>query len=583
MRACKLSLLCTVGMELIPAAYLAERQVPSPAQPSRYGRGLHLYFHLKCPDGSDLEHYRFVSPELVAYYPAGEETMKGLKLTRRDFLQHFGAAGGASLLFGAMNSLELMAAPAGPRPDLQGRPRNGRVIVLGAGISGLTAAYELGKHGYEVHLLEARDRVGGVNHSIRRGTEETEIDTGERQLCTFDEGLYFNGGPWRIPHSHTTVLDYCKELRVPLQFFINESDASYLYFEGEEIGALSGKRVRLREVKSDMRGYTSELLSKAIDQGRLDLPLTGEDRERLVEYLVSEGYLDSADRVYRGSTARGSDDLLEITALLRSGFANRIRSIDSGVGRAPMFQPIGGMDQIPLAFQRVLGDKISLGTEVRSIRQTPDEVRVRVAERRSGQERELTADYLISSLPLTVLAELDAQLSPELTSAIRELRYSTSAKIGIQMRRRFWEEDDGLYGGVAYTNLPIGQFSYPSNDFLSDKGVLLGFYANGEVGGADKMPISGRLQHVVDTTSKFHPQIREEYENGYCVFWDKIRYSQGAYASTPGPALLSRLSQPDGRIYLGCAAISDNPAWMDGAIRAAWGATERLHQRAMSA
>src|SRR5689334_18902207 len=86
-----------------------------------------------------------------------------LPLTRRAFLERFGLVGGSTLMMTAMRSWDLMAAQAGPRPDLLGRANGTKVIVLGAGVSGLTVGYELSKLGYNVRILEARDRVGGVN------------------------------------------------------------------------------------------------------------------------------------------------------------------------------------------------------------------------------------------------------------------------------------------------------------------------------------------------------------------------------------------------------------------------------------
>src|SRR5215468_9974394 len=95
--------------------------------------------------------------------------------TRRDFLERFGLVGGSALVMSAMRSWNLMAQDAGPRPVLSGRPNGTKVIVLGAGVSGLTVCYELAKLGYNVHILEARDRVGGVNWTLRRGATHTEI------------------------------------------------------------------------------------------------------------------------------------------------------------------------------------------------------------------------------------------------------------------------------------------------------------------------------------------------------------------------------------------------------------------------
>jgi monoamine oxidase len=508
-------------------------------------------------------------------------------LTRRRFLEQFGLVGGSTLVMTAMRSWELMAAQAGPRPVLTGRPNGTTVVVLGAGISGMTVAYELGKLGYQVSILEARDRVGGVNFTARRGATHTETGpAGETQVCGFDENLYFNGGPWRLPHWHTGVLGYCKELGVPLEIFINEGEASYFYHEGDNIGPLANKRVRLREVKADMIGYTCELMAKAVNQDALDMPLTAEDKERFVTFLVGEGYLDSADRAYRKTTARGPGDPHDFHALLQSGFGNRIRSVIEGTGQAPMFQPVGGMDQFPKGFQRKLGDTITFGAEVVSIRQSTDNVRVAYRNVKTGTMKEVTADYCVSCLPLTIVRALDVNLSAETMAAVKATPYSPSAKMGLQMKRRFWEEDDRIFGGHLYSNLPIGNLAYPSTGYFGDKGVLLGFYGNGQMSGLVNLPIKDRIEHVLTHASKVHPQIRTEFESAYCTWWEKTPYSLGAFATggTGGANTerLAKLGKPDHRIYLGCGAISGNGGWQEGAVAAAWKQVKQLHERVMA-
>jgi len=506
------------------------------------------------------------------------------RLTRRSFLQRLGQAGGSALVLGAMDAWSLAGAPAGLRPRWTGRPEGTRVLVLGAGISGLTAAHELTRLGYEVRVLEARDRVGGVNWSIRSGDRVEEID-GETQVCTFDEGQYLNGGPWRIPAQHQAVLDYCRELGVPLEWFINENDDGYAFFEGEQFGPLSGTRMRMREVKGDLRGYTAELLAKAVDQAALDLPLSEEDQELLIGYLVTEGYLDSEDHVYRGSAARGTGDPHDLAALLQTQIGNRFRSLGAQTFgfNGPWFQPVGGMDQIPRAFHRALGDRVTLGAEVRSIRNSGDEVRVVWRNTRTGEETEAVADFCVACLPLSVLRGIENNLSPEMSEAVTRVTYSVSSKIGMQMRERFWEREDGIYGGPTLTNLPVGQFSFPSQDLFSAKGVLLGFYANGDIPGRSGRPLleespEARIEHVLFHMERIHPQIREAHESGVSVFWSRIRYSQGAYA-VGGSSAIPTLSQPDGRIYLGCAAVSQAAAWMEGAIASAWRTVEQIHTR----
>ena len=505
-------------------------------------------------------------------------------VTRRRFLEQLGVVGGSSLVMTAMQSLDLMAGQAGVRPVLSGRG-NKKILVLGAGVSGLVAGYELGKLGYDCRILEARDRVGGLAWTVRKGTEHTEAN-GERQVCTFDEGQYVNVGPWRIPYTHTGVLNYCKELGVPLQIFLNEADGSYFYYEGTAAGTFAGKRVRLREVKADMIGHTNELLVKAIDQRALDLPLTAEDKNRFVNFLVGQGYLDSSDRTYKAFNNRGPGDPYEFAALLRSGYWNRMRSVPplNGTAAAPMFQPVGGMDQFPKGFQRAIGpNHIVFNAEVQSVHQDDTGVKVVYLDTKSNKKTELSADFVVVSMPLSVLSSVDINLSPEMMQAVKAVTYSNSAKMGLAMKRRFWEEDDQIFGGHLYSNLPLGEFSYPSYDFFTKKGVLLGLYANGPVLDLLDRPVKDRIEHVLTHASKVHPQIREEFESAYAVWWRKVKYNNGGFASGSGAARRTQLSKLENRILIGSAVTApySEPDWQEGAVAAGWQAVKTIHERAM--
>lgn len=99
------------------------------------------------------------------------------------------------------------------------------------------------------------------------------------------------------------------------------------------------------------------------------------------------------------------------------------------------------------------------------------------------------------------------------------------------------------------------------------------------------MPVEARIEHALMHASKVHPQIRAEFESAYCVFWEKIPYSLGAFSggSRRGGSSLSTLGVPDDRIFLGCAAVSGNGSWMEGAVAAAWQTLKALHHRAMTA
>src|ERR1044071_5426029 len=145
------------------------------------------------------------------------------KVSRRDFLHMAGAGGGPTAVLRAAMGLGLIPASAVVKPNVAMLRKSRKVLILGAGISGLTAAYELNKKGYEVQILEASFRAGGRNMTVRNGDRIDE--TGYPQVCNFDKDpdLYFNCGPARIPGHHQHLLDYCKELEVELAPFVNDN------------------------------------------------------------------------------------------------------------------------------------------------------------------------------------------------------------------------------------------------------------------------------------------------------------------------------------------------------------------------
>jgi monoamine oxidase len=249
-----------------------------------------------------------------------------------------------------------------------------------------------------------------------------------------------------------------------------------------------------------------------------------------------------------------------------------------------MFQPIGGMDQIWKAGARAIGpNRITMNAAVQSIRQDEKNATVVYKDTKSGKVTTLTADYVVMCLPMTILAGLDVQLSPDMMTAVKATSHSNSAKVGLAMKRRFWEEDEGIFGGHLYSDLPLGEFSYPSFGYFSKKGVLLGLYTNGQQGELVDKPVADHIEHVLMHSSKVHPQIRTELESAYAVRWRKVEYSRGGYAAGRGGAQAKKLATFDNRLLIGSAATTQysEPSWQEGAVGAAWQALTSLHERAM--
>ena len=499
-------------------------------------------------------------------------------ITRRAFLTRAAAAGGASLLYEAMTGLGVLAEATQAPFGLSGRVSGVRVLVLGGGLAGLTAAYELGKVGYDCRVLEARGRPGGRVFTVRRGTVSEEDGPG--QTAAFDDGMYFNAGPMRISHHHQTTLDYCRELQVPIEVFVADSDSAYL--DPSRSPELAGRRIRLREARADYDGYVAELLSKALSQAQLDQPLTAEDRDRLLAYLRGLGSL-TPQREYRGSARRSGYNPasrsapLPLRDLLGANFDFAL-GIDWD-SQPTMMQVVGGMDRLPAALAARLENRIVYRAAVREIRQSQRGVWAIYLDQ-DGQLKRVDADYCVSTIPLPVLSGVQKDLSPHVQSAITAATYDGAGKIGLQFRRRFWEADDDIYGGRSWTNHEIGQIIYPSHGFQTRKGVLVGYFLDFKRTMRERTPAE-RQKLALEQGGRIHPQYATEFEHAFSVSWPRVPWNRGSWRSESAKAheALSPLREPDGRVYFAGDYMTDMSSWMQGAFESARTVATAIHAR----
>lgn len=477
--------------------------------------------------------------------------------------------------------------------QLSPAPRGKHVVIIGAGLAGLASAYELGKLGYTCTLLEARDRVGGRCWSVRRKSTQIEVKN-PLQTAAFDEGLYFNAGPSRIPHHHELTLHYCRELKVPLEVYNNINESTYFYAEGK--GPLSNRKIRAREIHNDVRGYTSELLAKAIDQSKLDTGMSREDTEKIIEYLRAEGGLD-IDKLYKASARRGyseSPGAGDKPGKIADAYSFRdiVQSalLDPDFYHVPeytyelqmtMLQAKGGMDNIARAFLQKLTIKPVFGADVTSLRNTSSGVEV-VYKTGSGT-RSVTGDYCICTIPLPVLSNIDHNFTSNVSRAIDFATYVATGKIGLQFKRRFWEEDENIFGGITHTNNEITQIFYPSNDYLSQKGILIGYYNfNEKAMRTGALNTTEREKLALDKGALIHPQYKKEFENSFSVSWHLTPYSLGGWAvynADTRNSVYKALEKPEGNVYFAGEHTTYLNSWMAGAFESARKAVTSVHAR----
>jgi monoamine oxidase len=462
----------------------------------------------------------------------------------------------------------------------------------------MTAALELRKAGYNVQVLEFNNRAGGRNWSLRGGDSFTELG-GFTQACEFEQGLYINPGPWRIPYHHRALLDYCKRLGVALEPFIQLNHNAYLHASK----AFGGRPQRIREIKTDFQGQTSELLAKLTQQGKLDEVVTREDRELLLASLRSWGALDR-EYAYKASLIPASfrgyakdpgggltavpvaGEPISLSDILKSGLWRYLQNFARYEFQTTMFQPVGGMDMIGKAFAGQVGDLIRYNAKVTRIQQDDHGVTVTYTDLTApATPQQAKADWCICTIPLSILSQLPIDVGDRMKAAIDAVPYSSSVKIGLQFKRRFWEEDEAIYGGISYTDLPIRQIAYPNSGFnRSGRGVLLGAYLYEGANAFEftSMAPAERVARAVEFGASIHPQYRSEFENGVAVAWHRVPFTLGCAGDWTEAARAQHydnLCQIDGRIVLAGEHASYIPAWQEGAILSSLDAIARLHDR----
>ena len=522
-------------------------------------------------------------------------------MTRRDLLRMIGATAGGAAMYQAMTSLGFARESRRSGPiDLSGAPKGASVLILGAGMAGLTAAYELRNAGYKVQVLEYNARPGGRNWSLRGGDTYTELG-GATQHCQFDEGHYINPGPWRLPYHHEHMLHYCQVLGVKLQPFIQVNHNTYLH----NSNAFGGKPQRLRTYAADFNGSVAELLAKSVSQHGLDAPLTKQDGEILLAALQTWGALDKNYRYTMNddsSDRRGYDRDPGGGLSGKPAFSQPIAPADVIGSRlwqypwissiyefqTPIFQPVGGMGRIGEAFGRELGNVIRYRSRVTKIEQNEHGVTAYYEDAaKPGPTLQARADWCLCTIPLSILSQIPMNVGKPMADAIAAVPYAPAVKIGLQMKRRFWEEDEAIYGGITMTDLPIQQIGYPSHGhFERGKGVLLGAYCWGpDAFQLSAMSPAERVRAAVRDGSQIHPQYPQEFENGVAVAWHRSPFTMGCFgiwSEASREAHYNNLCEIDGRIALAGEHASYLPAWQEGAVTSALDAIGRIHQRAVA-
>ncbi|MCY4486298.1 MAG: FAD-dependent oxidoreductase, partial [Deltaproteobacteria bacterium] len=242
-----------------------------------------------------------------------------------------------------------------------------------------------------------------------------------------------------------------------------------------------------------------------------------------------------------------------------------------------LFQPVGGMDAIAKAFEKRVRPFMRHNSVVEEIRKTPAGVRV-VA----GGEA-IDADFAICTIPATVLRDIPNDFSPKTRAVIESIKFVPAVKIAFQARRRFWEEDQAIYGGISWTDQDITQIWYPPYGYHRDKGIIMGAYIWGEKPGLrfGGMAPAERLRAAAAEGERIHPGYASEIETGVSRSWLKTPFQKGGWPRSrhKSPEALQR---PDGAIHFAGDQVSGLPGWQEGAVLGAHMAVNAINGRVLA-
>jgi monoamine oxidase len=271
-------------------------------------------------------------------------------------------------------------------------------------------------------------------------------------------------------------------------------------------------------------------------------------------------------------------------ALMNSSFLELLRE-ELGNYYTDLVYLDGGTDNLPRAFLPELGRHIRFGAKMTALEQTDDDVTVHY---RTGAGRfSVTGDYMVLTVPFPVLRHVEVltPFSRMKQRAIRQLHYDASAKVFLQFRRRFWEEDDGIVGGGSVTDLAVRNVYYPDHGRDTGRGVMLASYTWGEDAQRwGSLSPEDRCVQALEDVARLHPQAIEDFEVGASKMWHDDEFAGGAFALfDPGQQTLlyEAICAPEGRVHFAGEHASLAHAWIQGAIESGVRAAVEVHERAV--
>jgi monoamine oxidase len=421
------------------------------------------------------------------------------------------------------------------------RPK--KIIVLGAGLAGLTAAYELTKAGHDVTILEARNRAGGRVFTVRE----------------FADGLYAECGAEWVESCHDYLLRYIEEFGLSLYrgSFIDTED------EGLQFSP------RSRQAHDKLKAFT-----KQIDSFAQQKPSQPElDKISFHEFLKQlEAPPEMIEHMQRSVSGLMAINIESISAL------HLLNEYALPETRAS-FRVAGGNDQVPKALAAQLRDRIHYSRPVVKI--SHDAAGVRVIFLENGSQQTIDGEHLVIAAPFTCVRKIDLSpaLSAEKMKAIATLGYGQIMKAPLQFRERFWNKQTG----EPRKSLPgmIGSVYEASGGQPGQRGLLVAYIPDKSGMELGSLSNDQRLEKIFQKVREIHPEAPRFFEGGYVKWWQEDPWAGGTYAYfRPGEITTIRtfIAKPEGRIHFAGEHTAGWQGYMNGAVESGHRVAREIHE-----
>ena len=417
-----------------------------------------------------------------------------------------------------------------------------RIIVVGAGLAGLSCAYELDQAGFNVILIEARSRPGGRVRTYRD---------------PFADNLYAEMGAEYVDSTDTYVKEYCKKFDLKVLpakqydgvFVRNQrlsmkglrSGADVLPFKGTLKGKLFGQEVQ----------YIQKWIDLVKKKGVNSPEVQALDKMSVEEILKHGGAPKDIIDLYTYTNATEETTVPSKMSALNMVLANtKISSFNENTVEGRIF---GGNDQLPRIFAKKLGSKIKYNRSLQRLDFDSKGVTATVKE--NEKLTSITAIKCVLAIPASILKNININpgFSTEKTNCIKTQQYGHAMKIAMQYRRRFWDDKNSI-GQRVFTDTSLRRIYHFSIDQPGPRGILLSFTSGEDAIKLGRLDENKRMKIAQNTCKNIWSESPQYWEKGITKYWNEDPWVKASYS-------VDGIGQKDFREIL---AKSEGPVFFAG-------------------